>query len=164
MEWFALYTKSRHEFVTYNQLIEKGVETFLPSIKKLRRWKDRKKLIDFPLFPGYLFVYINPVPEEFIRVLRSRGTVRFVSLNSGHPTAVSPEEINSLRLLLESGKDFDVYPNLKEGMRVRVKRGPLTGAEGVLSKKETQYIFLVNIKILGRSLGVKISADDIEVA
>jgi transcriptional antiterminator NusG len=164
MEWFALYVKSKSEFVTNSELQKKGINTFLPSVKKLRQWKDRKKLIDFPLFRGYLFVYINPISEEFISVLRSRGAVRFISLDSGRPTSVSPEEITYLRLLIDSGRKLDIYPHLKEGTWVRVRRGPLAGAEGILNKKEAQYMFLINIKILGRSVGVKINADDIEGA
>jgi transcription antitermination factor NusG len=77
---------------------------------------------------------------------------------------VTPEEIGSLRILLQSGTDFDVYPNLKEGTRVRVRRGPLQGAEGILAKKEAEYTFLVNLELLGRSIGVKIYADDLEEA
>jgi transcription antitermination factor NusG len=164
MSWFALYVKARHEFVTNSELIKKGIETFLPSIKKWRQWKDRKKLIEFPLFPGYLFVCIHPNPEEFIKVLRTKGTVTFVSSEPGYPIPVSPEEINSLKLLIDSGKELDIYPHLKEGILIRVVKGPLKGAEGVLTKKEDQHIFLVNIHILGRSVGVKIYADDIEAA
>jgi transcriptional antiterminator NusG len=164
MEWFALYVKSRHEFITDSELRKKGLETFLPSVKKLRHWKDRKKLIDFPLFPGYLFINIYPNPEEFINVLKTRGVVTLVSLGSGHPTSVPPEEISSLKLLIESGKELDIYPYLREGMWARVRRGPLEGAEGILKKKEDQYMFLINIKILGRSVSVKINADDIEDA
>ncbi|MEW6001497.1 MAG: UpxY family transcription antiterminator [Nitrospirota bacterium] len=164
MDWFALYVKSRHEFSTDGELRKKGIETFLPSVKKLRQWKDRRKLIDFPLFPGYLFVHILPNPEEVINVLKTRGAVNFVTAKPGHPTAVPTEEIDSLRLLIDSGKDLDVYPHLKEGTWVRVKRGPIKGAEGILYKKEDRYTFLVNINLLGRSVGVKIFADDVENA
>lgn len=164
MEWFALYVKSRHEFVANSELLKKGIETFLPSVKKWRQWKDRRKLIDFPLFPGYLFVHIYPNPEGFINVLKAKGVVTLVSSESGHPMPLQPEEISSLRLLIESGKELDIYPYLREGTWIRVRRGPLKGAEGILKKKEDQYMFLVNIKLLGRSVGVKIHADDIESA
>ncbi len=164
MEWFALYVKSRHEFVTNNELQKKGIETFLPLIKRSRQWKDRRKLVDFPLFPGYLFFHIYPANDNFINVLKTCGAVRIVSIEKGRPTPVSPVEINSLKLLIDSGEKFDVYPNLKEGERVRVSKGPLKGAEGILGKKEEQYMFLVNIELLGRSVGVKIHADCIERA
>lgn len=70
--WFALYVKSRHEFVASSELKQKGIETFLPSVMKLNQWKDRKKLVEFPLFPGYLFVHVPPSPEEFLNVLKTK--------------------------------------------------------------------------------------------
>lgn len=162
MEWFALYVKSRHEYVTSDELQKKEIDTFLPSIKKWRQWKDRRMSVDFPLFPGYLFVRIRPDSEHFVNVLRTKGAVTLVSSEPGNPTPVSAEEINSLRVLIETGKELDIYPHLKEGARVRVRRGPLKGAEGVLQEKGDQYMFLINVNLLGRSVGLKIYADDVE--
>jgi transcription antitermination factor NusG len=163
MEWFALYVKARHEFATNAELRKKGIETFLPSIKRWRQWRDRKKLIDFPLFPGYLFVHIFPNSEGFVNALRTRGAVNLISAELGRPTPVLPEEISSLRLLIESGKELDIYPHLKEGTWIRVRKGLLKGAEGILEKREDQYLFIVNIKLLGKSVGAKIYADDMEI-
>ena len=160
--WYVLYVKSRHEFVANDELMKKDIATFLPSVRRLREWKDRKKWVDFPLFPGYLFVHIQPRPESMLSVLKTRGAVNILSAEPGHPSPVSPDEITSLQLLIESGRDIDIYPHLKEGTRVRVKRGPLQGAEGTLESKEDQYMFLVNVELLGRSIGVKMYADDIE--
>lgn len=118
--------------------------------------------MEFPLFPGYLFVYLQPDHEEYIKVLRTRGAVNLLSLEPGLPTPVSLDEINSLRILINSGEEFDIFPHLKEGSRVRVTKGPLSGAVGTLRKREDQHMFIVNIDILGRSVGVRIYADDIE--
>ncbi|HEC97223.1 MAG TPA: UpxY family transcription antiterminator [Nitrospirae bacterium] len=164
LNWYVLYVKSRHEFVVHNELLKKGVESYLPSVKRLRQWKDRRTFVDFPLFPGYLFVHICADPGTFLSVLKTKGVVSFISLTPDYPAPVSPEEINSLKLLIQSGKEFDVHPFLKEGTRVRVRSGPLKGAEGVLRNKEDQYIFHVNIELLGRSVGVKIYADELEAA
>lgn len=160
LNWYALYVKPRHEYVTQEALMQKGFDIFLPSVKRLRYWKDRKKLIDFPLFPGYLFVSTSANPEAYINVLRTRGAVSLLSTEAGYPTAVAPEEIYSLRLIIESGQGIDVYPHLKEGTFVRVKRGPLQGAEGIIKHKSGQCIFMVNINLLGRSIGVSIHAED----
>jgi transcription termination/antitermination protein NusG len=160
LNWYALYVKSRHEYVTQSELMLKGIETFLPSVKRLRHWKDRKKLVDFPLFPGYLFVSMNASPEAYINVLKTRGVVYLISTEVGYPTPVAPEEIHSLRLIIESGQELDIYPHLNEGTLVKVKRGPLQGAEGIIKNKLGQYIFVVNINLLGRSIGVKIHAED----
>jgi transcription termination/antitermination protein NusG len=162
--WYAVYVKSRHEFVARGELTKKGIETFLPVARRLSQWKDRKKLIEFPLFPSYLFVYVQPQPGAFLDVLKTRGAVQIISLEPGNPTPVCDQEISSLRLLIESGEEFDVYPHMRVGDRVRVKRGPLAGAEGTLEVKNDQYRFLVNVELLGRSIGVNIYADDIESA
>jgi transcription termination/antitermination protein NusG len=162
VEWFALYVKSRHEFVTNGELGRKGFETFLPSVRRRQHWKDRRKEILFPLFPGYLFVNTNPANNFFAAVLKTRGAVRLISAGTGQPTPVPDAEIESLRLMIESGKDFDIYPHLKEGMPVRVTKGPLRGAEGVLSSKEDQSFFLVNVTLLGRSAAVRIQAECVE--
>jgi transcription antitermination factor NusG len=162
--WYAVYVKSRHEFVARGELLKKGIETFLPISKRLSQWKDRRKMIEVPIFPSYLFVCVAPRPDAFLDVLKTRGTVQMVSLERSSPTPVYEEEISSLKLLVESGEDFDIYPHLREGERVRVIKGPLAGAEGVLDVKSDQYRFLVNVELLGRSIGVNIYADDIEAA
>ncbi|MEW5745339.1 MAG: UpxY family transcription antiterminator [Nitrospirota bacterium] len=162
--WYALYVKSRHEFMTEGELQRKGIDTYLPSAQKLSQWKDRKKLVAFPLFPGYCFVRVAPRPEAFLSVLKTRGAVSLLAAKPGCPTPVPDEEIRSLQLLIGSGERLDIYPHLKEGMRVRVKRGLLKGAEGVLSRKETSYSFVVNVELLGRSIGVAIGADEVEAA
>lgn len=162
--WYALHVRSRHEFAASSELQRKGIESFLPSVMRVSRWKDRNKHVEFPLFPGYLFVHIAARPDEYLRVVTTRGTVRLLSLEPGYPTPVPADEIDSLRVLLMSGKPFDVYPCLTPGTRVRVKRGPLTGAEGVLALREDPCLFHVNIEILGRSVGVKVYADDVEQA
>lgn len=162
--WYVVYVKSRHEFVVLDELLRKRIEAFLPSVRKSSQWKDRKKMIEYPLFPGYVFVKAPAYPGAFLDVLKTRGVVAFVSLESSSPTPVDSEEMASLRLLVESGKNIDIYPHLKEGTRVRVKNGPLRNAEGVLSKKDNDYIFSVNVELLGRSVAVRISAQDIESA
>ncbi len=162
--WYALYVKSRHEFTVSEELQRKGVETFLPSVTKLSQWKDRKKRVEFPLFPGYLFVSIAPEPEKFLNVIRTRGTVTFVSLEPGCPTPVAPEEISALKIILAGGEEVDIYPRLKQGSRVRMKNGVFRGAEGILEKKEDRHMLVVGIKLLGRSVGVKVYAEDVEAA
>ncbi len=164
LNWYALYVKSNHEFVARDELLKKRIETFLPTTKKARQWKDRRKMIDFPIFPGYLFFRAKPSPEDFLCVLKTRGVINILSAQAGYPTPVVPEEIDSLKLLVESGEDLDIYPHLKEGRRVRITRGPLRGAEGTLEKKDDRCTFLVNVELLGRSIGVKIYAEHIEEA
>lgn len=161
-EWFAIYVKSRHEFVSHGELVKKGIVAYLPTVKKLSRWKDRQKSVEFPLFPGYLFVNIPARPEEYLHVLKTRGVVNMLHSEPGSPAALLEEEISSLRLMLESGAELSIYPQLKEGSEVTIKKGPLKGARGLVAKQADQFMFMVNIHILGRSVAVRTYADDLE--
>jgi len=162
--WYALLVRSRHEFVTGELLRKRGIEVFLPSVTRRKRWSDREKSVTVPIFPGYLFVHLQPRADAFLQVVTARGSVSIVSQEPGHPTAVDPREMDALLLMTGTGQTIDIYPHLCEGARVRVKRGPLAGAEGVLMQKEKHELFLVNISILGRSMGMRIDAADLEAA
>lgn len=161
-DWYALRVRSRSEFATAGELCRKGIEHYLAFVTRIRQWKDRKKKIDFPLFPGYLFVHVPRRADAFLNVVQTKGAVSLVALEPGHPTPVDSEEIASLRLLLESGEPFDLYPVLQTGTPVRIKRGALSGAVGVLARRSDENHFAVNVDILGRSVGLKICAEDVE--
>jgi len=77
--WYAVWTRSRHEQVVREQLERKGLEAFLPTITRWSHWKDRKKQIDWPLFPGYCFVRFNGA--ERLPVLKCTGVVNIVSFD-----------------------------------------------------------------------------------
>ena len=160
--WYALFVRSRHEFVAAGQLQKRGVEVFLPALTKMRRWSDRDKAVTFPLFPGYVFVYIRPNAETLQNVVRTSGTVSFVCHEPGHPAPVDPQEIQALKRMLDTGGHLDTYPHLCVGERVTVTHGPLMGVEGLLMKKDDQHLFLVSINILGRSVGMRINPDDLQ--
>lgn len=160
--WYAIYVRSRHEFKVFDRLTRAGIEAFLPSVERLRKWKDRKKIINFPLFPGYLFVRIRRSALDIMKVLKTDGVVRFVGFEPRKPEAIPEEQIESLQRLIESKEDINPYPYLKEGQRVRVKRGPLQGAEGILVKRKDRHLLIVSIDILMRSVSVQIDASDVE--
>jgi transcription antitermination factor NusG len=161
-EWYALRVRSRHEFVTYNELSRKGIEAYLPTIKKWSQWKDRKKLVEFPLFSGYIFANIDINSQEYYNTLKTKGAVNILSLEGGRPAPVPSDEIDSLRILVGSGEKLDIYPNITEGTKVMVTKGLLKGARGVLTRKETHCVFSVDIILLGKSVGVKVLADELE--
>ncbi len=164
--WYAVYVRSRSEFAAETQLSRKGVRSYLPSVRRLRHWKDRKVWLHFPLFPSYLFVNVPPTPQEFTRVLRTHGVVRLLGSPRGAPASIPPDQILYLQMLINSGKDLNVYAHLQEGASVRIRKGVLEGSRGVLCKKPTanQCLFAVNIEILGRCVCVMINPDDLEPA
>ena len=113
--WYAIHVRSRHEFKVLDRLTKAGIDAFLPAVERLSRWKDRKKLISFPLFPGYLFVHIRKMYEDMLTVLKTHGVVRFISLIPGEPEAVPDDQIISLKIVLENKETVDPYPYLTEG-------------------------------------------------
>jgi transcription antitermination factor NusG len=145
-------------------MVKKSMEVYLPAVNKVSQWKDRKKRIDFPLFPGYLFARVLPVSDNFLWLVKTRGVMKILSSVPGHPTPVPDAEISALKTLLCSDKEVDIHPELQEGKVIRIKKGIFQSVEGVVSKKGDQYLLHVNISMLGRCVTVKMFADDVELA
>src|ERR687884_298447 len=97
VRWFALWTRSRHEQVVREQLEQKRIEAFLPTVTRWSRWKDRKKKIDWPLFPGYCFARFDP--RDRLPILKCMGVVNIISFE-GEPAPIPVHEIESIRLLV----------------------------------------------------------------
>src|ERR1700704_4265973 len=123
----AVLRRSRHGEGVREQLDRKNVEAFLPTITRWSHWKDRKKKIDWPLFPGYCFAKFDP--EDALSILKCTGVVNIVSFE-GKPAAIPEIELDSIRLLVGSELQFDPCPMIHEGMMVEVVHGPLTGVGG----------------------------------
>ena len=162
MFWYAVYVRSRHEFKVRDLMEKTRLEVFLPTIDLLRRWKDRKKIITFPLFPGYVFVNITERKEDMLEVLRTHGVVRFISINPGRPSPVPDTQIKSLKQIVENKIPIEPYPYLKQGQRVRITNGSLAGVEGVLKQRKGQQILILSVDILQQGASVKIDAVDVE--
>ena len=136
-QWYALYTNPRHEKVVARQLNERQVENFLPLYRTWHRWKDRRKQVELALFPGYVFVRIEE--QNKLHVLKVPGVVSLVSFN-GKPAALPDPEIETLRSALDNQICAEPCPYLRVGRRVRVARGPMTGAEGILSRDRKSVV------------------------
>src|SRR5690348_987384 len=159
LRWFAAYTTARHEKVVARQLEERQFEKFLPLYRSWHHWKDRRKLVELALFPSYVFVKMEP--KDKVRVLQVPGVVSLVSFN-GELAALPEREIEALR----NGLDHELYaepcPYLKVGRRVRVARGPMAGAEGILAKKKDKYRVVISVEVLMRSVAVEVDGADLE--
>jgi transcription antitermination factor NusG len=159
-KWYALYTCPRHEKMVLQQLNAKSIESYLPLYQSLRRWNDRKALIDLPLFPGYLFVRI-PLTAR-LRVLTVPGVVRIVSFN-GKPAALTNEEIQTLKASV-SLQAAEPYPYLAEGKRIRIAAGPLKGLEGVVVRRKNKLRAVVSIHSIMQSYAVELDVADAQPA
>ncbi|MBM4055406.1 MAG: UpxY family transcription antiterminator [Planctomycetes bacterium] len=159
--WFAVHTRSRHEKQVDSFFREKNINSFLPLMKIISRRRDRKKFIDVPLFPGYLFVNVSL--DNIYEVKSTRGVVRVIGNGeSFEPSPIPEAEINNLKTLINSNVSIDPYKYLQKGTRVRVISGPLMGLEGILIKRKTHYRVVVSVNLLQKSTSAEISIADIE--
>lgn len=157
--WFAVWTRSRHEQVVREQLQRKNVDVFLPTITKWSRWKDRKKKIDWPLFPGYCFARFDP--GNCLPILKCTGVVSIVSVE-GQPAAIPDHQIDGIRRLIESDLAFDPCPMLREGMMVEVVHGPLKRVIGRLMRKNEKARLVLSVDLIGQGVSVEVDAADVK--
>jgi transcriptional antiterminator NusG len=161
LQWFAIWTRSRHEQVVREQLERKHVEAFLPTMPRWSRWKDRKKKIDWPLFPGYCFARFDV--DDALPVLKCTGVVSIVSFE-GRPASIPEIELDSIRLLVGSELQYDPCPLIHEGMMVEVMHGPLRGVVGRLMRKDAQHARLVlSVDLIGQAVSVEVDAADVRM-
>jgi transcriptional antiterminator NusG len=160
VQWYAIWTRSRHEQVVREQLEHKQIVAFLPTLPRWSRWKDRKKKIDWPLFPGYCFARF--APDDALPVLKCSGVVNIVSFE-GKPAPIPDDELESIRLLVVSDLRFDPCPLIREGMMVDVIHGPLRGVVGRLMRKDAQKARLVlSVNLIGQAVSVEVDAADVK--
>ena len=161
--WYAVYTRGRHEKKVAAQLAEKGIDHYLPLWHRRRRWSDRTVTVAFPLFPGYLFVHLNLMDAEtYLRVLKTRGVVRFVRFNGHGPEPVPDEEVESVRRVCESGLPYDPYPYLSEGRWVEVRRGILKGIRGYIVRRDDNTRLVLTVELIRQALSVVVPIEDVE--
>jgi transcription termination/antitermination protein NusG len=158
--WYAVYTVVRHEKAVNNALKEKQIETFLPIREVISQWKDRKKRVLLPLFPGYLFV--NTTLDDKLNILNTRGIVRILGI-SGTPAAIPHEQIESIRKLLESKVLFDPHPYLREGKKVIVTHGPLQGIVGRIVKRKGLNKLILSVDLIKRAVSVEVDIEIVEL-
>ncbi|MEO5894868.1 MAG: UpxY family transcription antiterminator [Vicinamibacterales bacterium] len=156
--WFAIWTRSRHEHMVRDQLERKGYEAFLPTIPKWSRWKDRKKKIDWPLFPGYCFARFEA--QDRLPVVKCTGVVTIVS-SDGEIIPIPDGEIDGIRKLVESDLQYDPCPLISEGTMVEVTHGPLKGVVGRLSRKGAHARLVLAVDLIGQAVSVEVDAADV---
>jgi transcription antitermination factor NusG len=157
--WYAAYTCANHEKRVREQLEQRDVESFLPVYESVRRWKDRRMRLQLPLFASYVFVRM-PAADR-LRVLQVPGVVRLVGFN-GQLSALPDEEIEALKRGLANGVRAEPHPFLSVGRRVRVKRGPFEGRQGILLRRKGKLRLVLSIDLILRSVVMDIDAADVE--
>lgn len=155
-----MYTRCHHERKVAKILGFESFDVFFPTRKILSRWSDRRKIIEIPLLPNYLFV--NTSVERFDQIINSPGVAYILGYN-GQPTPVADEEVESLRILVRSGREVLPYPYLQEGDRVLIKEGFLKGVVGILLKADLHlWRLVISVDLMNRSVAVTVPARYVE--
>ncbi|MBI4595420.1 MAG: UpxY family transcription antiterminator [Candidatus Tectomicrobia bacterium] len=162
-DWFVVWTMSRHEQKVCNKLEEKSFEVFLPKVTVWSRRKDRRKKIEVPLFPGYLFLRSFYERETYLEVIKVDGVVKILGESWEHPGKVPEKQINDINVILRSGTEVLAHPFIQVGRKVRVIWGPLLGVEGILTEiKSSKSRLVISVELVGRSIAVEIDSTWVE--
>ena len=156
MSWYALRIQCRLSSLASATLRGKGYEEFLPLYHARRRWSDRVKQVELPLFPGYLFCQFDV--NDRLPILTTPGVIGIVGAGK-LPIPVDIEEIEAVRAILRSGLAAQPWPLLRVGSKVYIERGPLAGLEGIITNTDKVYRLVVSVSLLQRSVAVEIDRE-----
>jgi transcription antitermination factor NusG len=152
--WYGIRVRSKFERVASASLSGKGYEEFLPLYRSRRRWSDRSKELDLPLFPGYLFCRLD-VQDGLLPVLTTPGVISIVGAGRT-PVSIPESEIHAIQAVVRSGLPAQPWPLLAAGTKVLIEKGPLAGIEGITPNVNKGYRFVVSVPLLQRSVAVEI--------
>ncbi|MGK9475355.1 UpxY family transcription antiterminator [Melioribacter sp. OK-6-Me] len=154
--WFALYTKPRHEFKAQQQLHELFIEHYLPVIEVVRKWSDRKKVIKEPLFRSYIFIKADE--KERLIALHQPSIVRTIC-SEGKPSIIPEWQIDNIKILLQEKPQVFVSNKIEIGTKVKIIEGPFTGIIGQVTQYNNEKWLSVSVDLLKRSILLKLPAN-----
>ncbi|KIO78675.1 hypothetical protein TH53_01905 [Pedobacter lusitanus] len=159
-QWLVAYTSPKTEKKIYGRLLELDIDAFLPLQKVTRQWSDRKKVVEVPLFPNYLFVKITQ--QERWKVLSQRGVIKFLS-HGGVPCSVPENQVRAIKDLI-CEQEVEIYgsSSLCKGERVVIVKGPLMGFEGFLTEKKGKMRLVVRLSSISQSISIEICESHVE--
>lgn len=153
-KWFAIYTLPRAEKKVAERLEKAGIRHYLPLFKQLKKWSDRKKWVEEPLFKSYLFVQISE--SEYYKVLNTHGVVRYITF-SGKAVPVPENELNIIKkLLIEYPDELEVIENLEPGTPIEIIAGPMMGVTGELIDYRGEKRASIKVEYINQSVLINI--------
>ena len=160
LQWIAIRSKPRSEKIVSNELNKKGIESFLPLIKKRQQWSDRKKWVEFPLFPSYLFARIEL--KDSLYIMNTHGVNTIVKFGDKVIT-VEDKVVNSIKLALEGGYELHPMKYFTIGDQVEVIDGPMKGVVGIVENKlKNENRLVIKIEALQQAVAVHINSEYLE--
>ena len=154
--WFAVRVKSQQESTVAAAVRNKGFTEFLPLYQCRRKWSDRFKWVEQPLFPGYVFCRLDP--RSRLPILTIPSVLHFVGIGKV-PAPIDDAELGAIQSAVRSGLRVEPWAYLHVGQRVRLDQGPLAGLEGILVDVRKQFRVVVSLSLLRRSVSVEIERD-----
>jgi len=157
--WLVLYTRPRYDKKVQGQLDEAGIVNYFPLREELHEWSDRKKLVELPLFPSYIFVYVDE--RQRIATLQMDGSLKFVHFG-GKIAEVSQRTIDNLRLAMIRPEAIRIEETtLRLGQRVRVKHGPMEGMKGNLFEFRGHTRVAIHVEVVNQIVSVEVPIGDL---
>jgi transcriptional antiterminator RfaH len=151
--WFVLHTRSRQEKAVASDLMALGVDFFLPLLKQARYYGGRKRLIELPLFSGYVFV--RGAQEQVYWIDRAKRLVGIIYVPIQQQLNW---ELRNLHLAISNKVTLDPYPMLKRGTQVEVRSGPLRGLQGKVESRGPANRLVLQVEMLGRAVSLEVDA------
>lgn len=162
LAWYVIQTRSRHESKVELALLQKELEIFLPRINVPSRRRDRKLLLNLPMFPGYLFVHTDIGTAVYHEIIKQPGVVRLLGSNGNH-NPVSDEKMESIKAIVTSDRPYYPWAYLECGKQVRIIDGPLSGAVGIIQKRrDKKRRLVVTVEMFQRSVAVELDDEAVE--
>jgi transcriptional antiterminator RfaH len=158
LDWYAVYVRSRFERVTEQALARRGYQAFSPFYRIKRKASDRTKVIELPLFPGYVFCCFDA--QRRLPIISAPGVVAVVGTGKT-PSPISLAEVRSIQTVVNSGRPVRPERYLRQGQRVRIEAGPLCGVEGTLTKLKSACRLVVSVELLQRSIAVELDQESV---
>jgi len=163
LKWYVIYTRPRFEKITYKLLLEKNIHTYLPLKTTIRQWKDRKKKIEIPLIPSYLFVKIDL--KDYLKVLKTEGVVNFIKFNNKF-VPVPEWQINNIKIMMDENADFQEITdnqNILKGDFVEIISGKFKGMRGTVVYKGKTKNIIIRLDVVDKNYLINISRCKIKV-
>lgn len=159
--WYAIHTWPRYEKKVAEGLLCKDLNVFLPLHSAQHQWSDRRRLIQSPLFPGYVFVRILETAATRSSILQTAGVAGFVGVR-GAGIAIPDTEIDAVHAILKKGIPFSSHPFVNVGKRIRLRGGSLDGIEGILTAIDGNDTLVVSVELISRSLAIRVAGYRVE--
>jgi len=159
--WYAVQTAYRCEQRVASGLTAKGFRTYLPLLREVHQWKDRRKVVDVPAFGGYLFLHYESSLRNRVKVLETSGIVRLLGGNNA-PIPISDVEIEAVHRTLGSTVPCDRCDALMPGTPIQVMRGPLAGIRGRLARIKNNLRLIVTVSVFSQAISAELALCDVE--